>query len=116
MEASLRSPFTSLVVCASGSSGENPSFDLGRSRRRRRHRRFPLGGVAFGGPVFRLLFLARVRGPGAGVEVGVAAPDFFFASLVSTLVAWVTRSSASQGRGLGTGVCVVEVWMSERRL
>jgi hypothetical protein len=57
-----------------------------------------------------------VRGPRAGVEVGAATPDFFFASLVSTLVAWVTRPSASQGRGLGTGVCVAEVWMSERRL
>jgi hypothetical protein len=51
----------------------------------------------------------RVRGPGAGVEVGAAAPNFFFASLVSTLVAWVARSSASQGRGLGTGMCVAEV-------
>jgi hypothetical protein len=60
MEASLRSPFTSLVVCALGSSGENLSFDIGRSGRRRRHRRFPLGGVAFGGPVFRLLVLAHV--------------------------------------------------------
>jgi hypothetical protein len=58
----------------------------------------------------------RVRGPGAGVEVGAAALDFFFASLASTLVAWVTRWSASQGRGLGTGVCVAEVWMSERWL
>jgi hypothetical protein len=58
----------------------------------------------------------RVRGPGAGVEVGAAAPGFVFVSLVSTLVAWVAGSSAWQGRGLGTGVCVAEAWMPERRL
>jgi hypothetical protein len=43
MEASLRSPFASLVGCASGSSGENSSFDLGRSGRRQHYRCFPLG-------------------------------------------------------------------------
>jgi hypothetical protein len=58
----------------------------------------------------------RLRGPGAGVDVGAAAPDFAFVSLVSTLVAWVARSSASQGRGLGTGVCVAEVRLPEQRL
>jgi hypothetical protein len=56
--------------------------------------------------VLRLLALARVtllllrrlghvRGPGIGVEVGAAALDLAFASLVSTLVAQVVGSSAS---------------------
>jgi hypothetical protein len=58
----------------------------------------------------------HVRGPGAGVDVRAEAPNFIFVSLVSTLVAWVIGSSASQVRSLGTGVCVAEVWMSERRL
>ena len=46
LEASSWSPFTTIVASVSGSPGENPSFDLGRSGRRRRTCRFPLGGDA----------------------------------------------------------------------
>ena len=38
------SPFTSLVISATGSSGENPNFGLGRSERRRRSSSLPSWG------------------------------------------------------------------------
>jgi hypothetical protein len=123
----LRSPFTSLTVCASGSSGENPSFDLGRSGRRRRHRHFPLGGVAFGGLTFRLLVLACValhllrrlgvcaalgrcggRSGGFGLFLRFVGVDF--GRLGDKVV------GLAGTRSWDRCVCVAEVWMSERRL
>jgi hypothetical protein len=48
----------------------------------------------------------RVRSLGADVDVGAAALDFFFVSLVSSLVAWVAGSLARHVRGPGAGVDV----------
>jgi hypothetical protein len=85
LEAASWSPFTTIVASASGSPGENPSFDLGRSGRRWRTCRFPLGGDALevwsssvrgGSDCFAGSSSARrVRGLGAGEEVGAAAPE-----------------------------------------
>ena len=44
LEAASWSPFTSLVISATGSSGENPNFGLGRSGRRRRSSSLPSWG------------------------------------------------------------------------
>ena len=47
-----------------------------------------------------------VRGLGAGVDVGAAAPEPVFYCRVSSLVTWVTVSSTRVVRSLGAGVCV----------
>ena len=113
LEASSWSPFTTIVASVSGSPGENPSFDLGRNGRRRHSCRFPLGGDALevwssstrggSGGFVGSSSARRVRGLGAGEEVGAAAPGISFVWWLA-LVARATWSSTRWVRGLGAGV------------
>jgi hypothetical protein len=121
MEASLMIPFASLAALASGSQGENPSFGLGPSGRRQRHRRFPLRWCRLGSPVLHLLSLVCIALQlcfqlGVCVALGRGGCRSGGSSLSPKGVNFGLlggRVVASEGRGLGAVVCIAEVWRPE---